>query len=445
MSLNANTGQSNGLTMDVQSLQNLKSAAGRDPKQAIHETAKQLEGIFMQELMKTMRASTMKSGMFKDATAEMGTNMLDTELANKLTGMPRGLGELIAKQLERQMGAKAAQAAQANANPAAAAGTTNAQANLGTVPAASHTSLAGLALRAATQSQSLAMLDASASTNASTSADMGASTDAIAATAAGAGGATPPSALTASDSSAAATAAWRFGAAQAAYRAISDPNAPAASVITNNASAATAITPPTNDTPWATAGAAGAASALSGGMSTTLTPSTRAASMMGSAMGGGHTQAERFIRLHQADAMAAQAATGIPASNILGQAALESGWGRHEIHLHDGTPSHNLFGIKATADWKGKVAEVTTTEYSNGVAHRVTARFRAYDSYADAFKDHARLLSQNPRYSQTVAKADTAQGFASGLQRAGYATDPAYASKLTKAIHTALRLQRGQA
>jgi flagellar protein FlgJ len=110
--------------------------------------------------------------------------------------------------------------------------------------------------------------------------------------------------------------------------------------------------------------------------------------------------------------------------------------------MADGTTSHNLFGIKATSSWTGKVAEVTTTEYIGGVARKVTAKFRAYDSYEDAFKDHARLLTQSPRYSQTVAQADTAKGFAQGLQKAGYATDPAYADKLTKVINTTLRLQR---
>lgn len=151
---------------------------------------------------------------------------------------------------------------------------------------------------------------------------------------------------------------------------------------------------------------------------------------------------ERFVRKHKEAAKAAESASGIPASNILGQAALESGWGKHEIRMKDGSPSHNLFGIKATSDWKGKVAEVTTTEYIGGVARKVTAKFRAYDSYADAFKDHAKLLSQSPRYSQTVAQADTASGFARGLQKAGYATDPAYADKLTKVINTTLRLQK---
>ena len=155
--------------------------------------------------------------------------------------------------------------------------------------------------------------------------------------------------------------------------------------------------------------------------------------------------AESFVRKHQAAADAAERATGIPAANILGQAALESGWGKREIRAKDGSNSHNLFGIKATSNWTGKVAEVTTTEYIGGVARKVTAKFRAYDSYEDAFKDHARLLSQSPRYSQAVAQADSVRAYAQGLQRGGYATDPAYADKLTQVINTALRLQQRSA
>lgn len=154
------------------------------------------------------------------------------------------------------------------------------------------------------------------------------------------------------------------------------------------------------------------------------------------------SNSEQFVRKHLSSAQAAEAESGIPAAHILGQAALESGWGKREIRMPDGSSSHNLFGIKAGPSWKGKVAEVTTTEYINGTAHKVTARFRAYDSYEDAFKDHSRLLSKSARYSQTVAQADTAQEFAKGLQKSGYATDPAYANKLTQVINTTLRLQR---
>ncbi|HEX5372704.1 MAG TPA: flagellar assembly peptidoglycan hydrolase FlgJ [Aquabacterium sp.] len=274
-----------GLSLDLRSLDRLRASGGTD-RNGLKEAAKQLESLFMQELMKSMRATTMNSGMTDNAATEMGTGMLDTQMSTQMSGLPGGLGDLILRQLERQMGKVA----------------------------------------------------------------------------------TP------------------------------------------------------------TAHAAGAAAAP--------------ARAEGAASSGKLSHTENFVKKHQAAAAAAEASTGIPAAHILGQAALESGWGKREIRATDGSNSHNLFGIKADSSWKGKVAEVTTTEYIGGVARKVTAKFRAYASYEESFKDHARLLSQSPRYSQTMAQADSVQGFARGLQKAGYATDPAYADKLTKVINTTLRLQR---
>jgi peptidoglycan hydrolase FlgJ len=126
--------------------------------------------------------------------------------------------------------------------------------------------------------------------------------------------------------------------------------------------------------------------------------------------------------------------TGIPAHQMIGQAALESGWGRREIYMADGSNSHNLFGIKAGADWHGKVAEIKTTEYHNGVASKPVEKFRAYDSYADAFRDYADLLKNNPRYAKVLEHSASVQGFARELQNSGYATDPKYAEKLVQVI-----------
>ena len=125
--------------------------------------------------------------------------------------------------------------------------------------------------------------------------------------------------------------------------------------------------------------------------------------------------------------------TGIPAELMLGQAALESGWGKREIRMADGSNSYNLFGIKAGENWQGKVAAVTTTEYHDGIAGRQVERFRAYGSYAEAFEDYARLLGEQPRYA-TVMEQREAAGFARSLQQAGYATDPQYADKLERVI-----------
>ncbi|MBT9513082.1 MAG: flagellar assembly peptidoglycan hydrolase FlgJ [Acidovorax sp.] len=139
--------------------------------------------------------------------------------------------------------------------------------------------------------------------------------------------------------------------------------------------------------------------------------------------------------------------SGIPASFMLGQAGHETGWGKSEIKNADGSNSFNLFGIKAGKGWTGKVAEITTTEYINGKAQKVTAKFRAYDSYADSFRDYARLITDSPRYekAQATAKSGSAVAYAAELQKAGYATDPEYARKLSGAINSALRVQRAQA
>lgn len=134
----------------------------------------------------------------------------------------------------------------------------------------------------------------------------------------------------------------------------------------------------------------------------------------------------------------ASRSTGIPAKFMLGQAALETGWGKKEIIAADGSASHNLFGIKASGSWSGRVVEARTTEYINGVPHSRLEKFRAYDSYADAFKDYAGLIKNNPRYQNVMANAKDAVGFAQGLQRAGYATDPHYAAKLASIIKHSL-------
>jgi flagellar protein FlgJ len=271
------------------SLDTLKAQASRDPKASIRETARQFETLFMQEVMKSMRASTLASGMLDNSATQLGTEMLDQQFAGKMAGQPGGLSDAIQKQLARQMGIK-------DFSPEG-------------VKRASQTTLA----------QALPAL---------------------------------------------------------ATKGI--PN---------------------------------------------------------------HVQS--FIQQHDASAKAASAATGIPASFMVAQAAHESGWGKREITGADGTKSHNIFGIKATPGWTGKTVDVRTTEVINGQAVKVTAKFRAYGSYDEAFKDYARLLSSNDRYAKVVAQAQSgnAAGFARGLQQAGYATDPAYAEKIAKTIHTTQRVQ----
>jgi len=271
-----------GLAGDAQSLAGLRTRANADPKTAVREVAKQFEALFMQELMKSMRAATLSSGMLDNEGSKLGTDLLDKQFATQMTGLPGGLSGAIERQLQRQMGLTPGPTASPMAAPL--------------------------------QSE----------------------------------------------------------------RAVRIPDRSAAD----------------------------------------------------------------FVQQHTQAAQAAERATGIPAAFMIGQAAHESGWGRREIRNADGTPSHNLFGIKAGADWKGPVAETVTTEYVDGRAVKTVARFRAYASHAESFADYARLMKNSPRYQQVLAQSQDAGSFASGLQRAGYATDPAYADKLTRVINTTLRLQR---
>lgn len=140
-----------------------------------------------------------------------------------------------------------------------------------------------------------------------------------------------------------------------------------------------------------------------------------------------------FVAGLSVPARVASQQSGIPHQLILAQAALESGWGQREIPTTDGSPSHNLFGIKAGRSWNGPVTEITTTEFEQGAAKKVKAAFRVYGSYVKAMNDYVKLLANNPRYAGVV-NARSPEQAAHALQRAGYATDPHYASKLVSVI-----------
>lgn len=283
-----------GLAADVRSLDSLRHKSSADPRAAAREAAKAFESLFTQELMKSMRASTMASGLLDNEGTRLGTELLDSQLAGKMAGLPGGLSDIIARQLERQMGL----------NPGPIPSTARANPEPAPLSPAGHPA--------------------------------------------------PPVRI----------------------------------------------------------------------------PQTAAAA---------------FVHHHTEAARAVQQKTGIPAEFMISQAALETGWGRKEIRHADGSPSYNLFGIKAGGNWQGPVAEVWTTEYVNGRPQRVKAAFRAYASFEESFTDYARLMQNSPRYAGVMAQRTDAVGFAQNLQKAGYATDPEYARKLTGVINTTLRLQRSMA
>jgi flagellar protein FlgJ len=277
---------SNVLAADAKSLNALKLQAGQDSPAAIKETAKQLESLFMRELIKSMREATTKSGLLDSPQGDLGSDLLDQQLSVTMSGQPGGLSDAIVRQLTRQ-----------------------------TVPAE------------------------------------------------------------------------------------------------------------------------GAALKMPASMSITPTAPIKPASVSQSG----------FVEQHNAAATAVEKATGIPASVMLGQAGHETGWGKKEIKNADGSTSFNLFGIKAGAGWTGKTTTITTTEVVDGEARKVSAKFRAYDSYEASFKDYASLINNSPRYAQARQQTGSAQAYATELKRAGYATDPDYAAKLNRAIATTQQLRRAYA
>lgn len=131
---------------------------------------------------------------------------------------------------------------------------------------------------------------------------------------------------------------------------------------------------------------------------------------------------------------AAQAAgreLGIDPRHLIAQAALETSWGRSLPRTTSGNSSDNLFGVKASPQWAGPTVTAPTVEYHNGAAVSGTGTFRAYGSKEQSLQNYVELLRANPRYAAALNTGGDAQAFGAALQRAGYATDPNYASKIS--------------
>jgi peptidoglycan hydrolase FlgJ len=139
-----------------------------------------------------------------------------------------------------------------------------------------------------------------------------------------------------------------------------------------------------------------------------------------------------FVRDVWPHAEEAGAQLGVNPVSLVAQAALETNWGRSLPHSAAGS-SNNLFGIKAESSWSGSAVSAGTQEFTagGGAAAATTASFRSYASAGDSFQDYVALLRSNPRFSGALNQGDDVAGFASALQRGGYATDPQYAHKVT--------------
>lgn len=347
--------------LDPRSLSDLQRLARTDGRsdEALRAAAQQFEALFVNMMMKSMRASTLNSDLIDSEQTRMYQSMHDDQLALNLA-QGRGMG--LADALFRQLGGGKESSAQDLAPPAGK----------------------GFDLSTVTRQQASAMMRARA---AEAVAQVGAQLGTEAANTTAAGSPLQSSGLLNANSASPLNLFGNLG---------SDG-------------------PPLID-------------------STLLESRVRAAiSQVRDTVSEAGSQASNFVREMWPHAVAASERTGIPPAFMLAQAALETGWGEKQLRHADGSPSHNLFNIKAGSRWQGETVARTVTEFAGDRAYQEDARFRSYGSYAESFRDYATLISTSPRYADVLGQTDGA-GFARSLQAAGYATDPAYADKLSRII-----------
>lgn len=138
---------------------------------------------------------------------------------------------------------------------------------------------------------------------------------------------------------------------------------------------------------------------------------------------------EAFIQHAYAAAKRVAEKLGVDVSAVLAQSALESGWGENVVN-------NNLFGIKADPRWGGERGLQSTLEYRNGVLAREQAWFRSYGDWQQSFEDYGNMIGNNPRYQQALDVGSDPHAYARALQRAGYATDPHYARKISNILNS---------
>ena len=161
---------------------------------------------------------------------------------------------------------------------------------------------------------------------------------------------------------------------------------------------------------------------------TTIPETGHAATNPNSGLAAPLEQARHFVQAILPSIRAAAARLGVAPRALLAQAALETGWGRH-------MPGNNLFGIKAQTAARDSFTALTQ-EFRHGVARAETAVFRAYDRVSASVHDYANLLLGDGRYRGVRGLGNDIPAFAQALQRAGYATDPQYASKLVAVAYS---------
>jgi flagellar protein FlgJ len=183
-----------------------------------------------------------------------------------------------------------------------------------------------------------------------------------------------------------------------------------------------------------------AASATSAAPTSSAAPTTSAAPPTSAAPTAPPTSmtqsAAEFVAQVLPSIQVAAQALGVSPLAMLAQAALETGWGKRMPHTADGSPSLNLFGIKADSNWGGARAVANTVEYSGGVATQRQTAFRAYGSLEESISDFAGLLKGSPRFAATLAAGSNTQAYVAHIGGSGYATDPGYSNKLNEILNS---------
>lgn len=151
---------------------------------------------------------------------------------------------------------------------------------------------------------------------------------------------------------------------------------------------------------------------------------------------GAFSSPEEFVRQLLPAARQVAKQIGLSPVALLAQAALETGWGKRMIPAADGSPSRNLFGVKAGSQWRGASTQVNSLEYENGQAVMRKSAFRRYDSFVQSMQDYVDLIGTHERYGKAREVANDPEAYFDALQQAGYATDPQYAKKLKQVLHS---------
>ncbi len=132
---------------------------------------------------------------------------------------------------------------------------------------------------------------------------------------------------------------------------------------------------------------------------------------------------EEYILTYKDVAIQKMKEYGIPASITLAQGILESGSGNSEL----ARKANNHFGIKCHKDWKGKTFHMDDDARDEC--------FRKYKNPEESYRDHSLFLTTRDRYADLFKlKVTDYKGWARGLKRAGYATNPRYPQLLIKII-----------